>query len=137
MPNGEEGRGQIPAPVIPPATQTLKFSLQHLDHLSERFSLSTCSIEYLRQLLQTIHEMSSWTVEQFTEPNNRERRHIIDFSNTCEPDGFPNLEQDQLAYHESWQFCLVPTENWRVHGILIDDTFFVVWLDQNHVLYRH
>jgi|SRR5580700_162221 hypothetical protein len=137
MPNGNGGRGQIPAPVIPPAIQTLKFSFQHLDHLSERFPLSGCGPEFLRQFLHTIHEMSSWTVEQFTDQNNRERRHVIDFSETCEPHGFSNLDQDQLAYHESWQFCLLPTEQWRVHGILIDDTFFVVWLDQNHVLYAH
>jgi hypothetical protein len=135
MPNGGEGRGQIPAPIIPPDTELLKFSFRHLDLQTEKFQLSECDEEFLRQLLQTIRELSSWTVEQFREMNNRENRHVISFPDTTEADGFRNLDPDQLAYHESWQFQLVRQELWRVHGILIDDTFYVVWLDPNHRLY--
>jgi hypothetical protein len=45
------------------------------------------------------------------------------------------LDADQIAYEEAWQFELTRQQDWRVHGILIDDTFFVIWLDANHLLY--
>jgi hypothetical protein len=135
MPNGEERRGQIPAPILPPATEKLKFSFRHLDTQTEKFLISRCNHEFLRQLLLTIQDFSSWTVEQFCDQNNHERRHVIDFLVTTERGGFQNVDTDQLAYHDSWQFQLSPLHDWRVHGILIDDTFYVVWLDPDHLLY--
>jgi len=55
---------------------------------------------------------------------------VINFPDTPEPNGFIGLgfDPDQLEYQEAWQFELSPVEEWRVHGILIDDTFYVVWL---------
>ena len=135
MPNGGDRRGQVPAPILPSTTGLLKFSFRHLDLQTEKFQLSECGEDFLRHLLQTIRELSSWTIEQFCEQNNRESRHVIEFGATTEPDGFRNVDTDQLAYHESWQFQLSQREHWRVHGILIDDTFYVVWLDPNHRLY--
>jgi hypothetical protein len=135
MPNGEEGHGQIPAPILPPATASLKFSFRHLDIHTDKFQIRNCSAEFLRALLEAVREFSSWSVEQFCDPNNRERRHVIWFPDTTEPDGFPNLDAEQLSYHESWQFQLIRERDWRVHGILIDDTFYIVWLDPNHCLY--
>jgi hypothetical protein len=135
MPNGEDRRGEIPAPILPPAREILKFSFRHLDTYTEKFTVSHCDGEFLRQLLHTIRELSSWTVEQFCDQNNNERRHVIWFPDTTEPDGFPNLDKEQLSYHESWQFQLSKEQEWRVHGILIDDTYYIVWLDPNHALY--
>ena len=134
MPNGEDRHGQIPAPILPPATGTLKFSFRHLDIHTDKFLVSDCNQEFLRELLLTIREFSSWTIEQFCDQNNNEHRHVINFPETTEPNGFP-VETEQLAYHESWQFHLSRLQDWRVHGILIDDTFYVVWLDPNHRLY--
>ncbi len=80
---------------------------------------------------------------QFTDQNYSEHRHIINFAETTGHQGFegvPNVDADQLGAHEGWQFAVEGSESWnihewRVHGILIDDTFFVVWLDPNHQLY--
>lgn len=135
MPNGVDRRGQIPAPILPPATETLKFSFRHLDSHAEKFLVSNCNAAFLQQLVHTIRELSSWTIEQFCDQNNHEHRHVIWFPGTSEPEGFPNLDKEQLSYHESWQFQLSREHDWRVHGILIDDTFYVVWLDPNHALY--
>jgi hypothetical protein len=89
----------------------------------------------LRLLLERIRDYSTWTVDDFCEQNNNEHRHIINFPATSEPNGFGNVDTDQLAWHEAWQFELCRDQDWRVHGILIDDTFYVVWLDANHALY--
>jgi hypothetical protein len=147
MPNGEKGDEQnlltpivtheIPEVVVPAETRSLRFSFRHLDTSHIKFRISDCGAEYLRVLLEQIKNYSQWTVDDFCDQNNNEHRHTIDFSETSEHNGFTNagIDQDQLAYNDAWQFQLIQTEDWRVHGILVDDTFYVVWLDQNHNLY--
>jgi len=41
----------------------------------------------------------------------------------------------QLRDSEPWQFEITKTAHGRVHGLLIDDTFYVVWIDPQHLLY--
>jgi hypothetical protein len=76
--------------------------------------------------------------------NNSAHRHVIDFDRTSERDGFiaaPGIDTDQLAFSEAWQFPVCPESRhepecfWRVHGFIVDDVFFVVWLDPDHKLY--
>jgi hypothetical protein len=43
--------------------------------------------------------------------------------------------QPAWCTYEGWQFCLTANEHGRVHGIIIDDTFYVIWLDHDHQLY--
>ena len=70
-----------------------------------------------------------------------EHRHVIDFTQTSETVGFtsaPGIDGDhgdQLAYFEAWQFQVRPMTNWRAHGFMSDDTFFIVWLGPHHNLY--
>jgi hypothetical protein len=73
--------------------------------------------------------------------NNREFRHSFDFSGTTEPDGFRNLE-DELREELPWQFAVCPDMPahqphgaWRVYGFILQDTFYVVWLDTEHQLF--
>jgi hypothetical protein len=125
----------IPHVQLPQESSLLIFSFKHLDCAHPKFALSKCSADYLIALLETIQKYSSWTVDDFKNQNNDEARHTLWFPDTTEPDGFLGLEQDQLAYHESWQFGINPPKTlWRVHGILIDDTFYIVWLDPEHQL---
>ncbi len=84
-------------------------------------------------MLETIRDFSAWTVDQFCDQNNNERRHVISFAETTEQMGFP--VEEQLRDQEGWQFQLCREQCWRVHGILIGDTFYVVWLDARHSLY--
>lgn len=68
---------------------------------------------------------------------NRDRRHVIHFEKTTQKFGFieaPGVDEDQSNYSEPWQFGLRRDRVWRVHGFLIDDTFYVVWFDPNHDL---
>ncbi len=36
---------------------------------------------------------------------------------------------------DAWQFQIETNKYGRIHGIFIDDVFFIVWLDPNHRLY--
>ena len=136
-------RRGIPEPrPIPTEQKPLLFSFKHLDLNNEKFHPSKCPQEFFNRLLERLQIFSTWTVELFTNQNNTEHRHIIWFDQTTEPQGFqnvPNIDPDQFGIHEAWQFGVlpdVPENRWRVHGILIDDTFFVVWLDAEHELYH-
>ncbi len=80
---------------------------------------------------------SASSVDEFLDQNNKEHRHLIDFGATSEKDGFvgaPGVDEDQLNYAQAWQFGVSAKKDWRVHGFVIGDTFYVVWLDPRHRL---
>jgi hypothetical protein len=119
----------------------LRFSFKHLDFTNPKFLPSNCSTDYFLRLFQMLHRYSNLTVGDFIEQNNFERRHIIDFAKTTELDGFqrvPGIDAEQLGFHDGWQFGVNPSEEWnlwRAHGILINDVFYVIWLDHEHKLF--
>jgi hypothetical protein len=117
----------------------LRFSFKHLNLDNDKFHPARCCpVEYCIKLFEILQRFSTWTVEQFIDQNNQAHRHQIDFPKTSEPDGFPNIDSEQLGYHVAWQFSVdpdIPYCHWRAHGILIDDTFFFVWLDPDHELW--
>ena len=61
------------------------------------------------------------------------RCHTHEWKATSEPSGFGL--KGQLGQCEGWQFQISSNEHGRVHGIFINDVFFVVWLDPEHALY--
>jgi hypothetical protein len=119
----------------------LRFSFKHFDFRNPKFQPSECSTNYFERLFQILHAFSNWTVGSFVDQNNNDHRHIIDFEQTTELDGFQHINQidaEQLGYMQGWQFGVYPQEpgnRWRAHGILVDDIFYLVWLDQHHRLY--
>jgi hypothetical protein len=115
----------------------LRFSFKYLDFKNAKFLPSECSQEYLGKLFQILKEFSNWRVGDFSEQNNDEHRHIIPFETSTEPNGFQIPEADQMGYLEGWQFSVRPDvyyDRGRVHGALVDDTFYIVWLDEHHRL---
>lgn len=124
-----------------PDEKPLRFSFKHLDLKNPKFDPSQCPTEYFCKLFALMQQFSAWTVSQFSDQNNEEHRHIIDFAKTSEPEGFQNIpraDRDQFAYSDGWQFSVYPEvqwNDWRAHGILLDDTFYVVWFDPEHKLY--
>jgi hypothetical protein len=126
-------RHRIPKVVVLENADTLQFSFKHLDLTNEKYPVGTCCATFWEALARRLHEYSAWTVDQFSDQNYAEHRHIIDFSETTET-GFSHLDTEQLAYEEPWQFQ-VGDEGWRVAGFLLNGTFYIVWLDYNHALY--
>lgn len=139
----KEGRAhsapiRIPEVRIPVNEKLLRFSFRHLDLNTPTFHLSKCESAYFSALLQRIRDYSAWTVEDFRNQHNNEHRHVIVFRETTVSNGFTNVDPEQLGFEEPWQFQLVQNRDWRVHGFLLDDTFYIVWLDPEHLLYpRH
>ena len=59
---------------------------------------------------------------------------MLDWNTTSEPNGFASLNQ-QLRGLEAWQFQITRNQHGRVRGFLLEDTFFIVWIDPDHHLY--
>ena|ERR1700682_5180628 len=135
--------GSVPQPQripplrpLKPERSNLAFSFKHLvtDHV--KFPLEACREEFWRELAVRLREYSNGTVEDFKDMNNDVHRHTIHFPNSSEPDGF-NLDPSfDLDLEQHWQFGVgAPQHGWRVHGILVRDLFYIVWVDPDHQLY--
>lgn len=61
------------------------------------------------------------------------RAHPIEWSGTSE-NGFGIPKEDEIV-DKPYQFSIGSNEHGRVHGFLISNTFYVVWLDKEHQLY--
>jgi len=63
------------------------------------------------------------------------RAHRIDFSDSRVAERSFYVRDRSEADERAWQFALSANEHGRVHGFLVEDTFFVRWLDPDHNLY--
>lgn len=114
----------------------VRFSFRHLQ-INGKFGLPPAGEkpEYLSNLLDRLKSVSDFTVDRFrTEKSKALRAHKHNWTETTEPNGYSHLSP-QLQDCEPWQFCLTANEHGRVHGILIDNVFYVIWLDHDHALY--
>lgn len=110
-------------------------SFQLLDlHGNPKFSTDHCADTYLGKLLGRLRDLNQTPLKEFRRPGNSLRSHLIRFSETSESEGFTSLN-DQLRGIEPWQFQISSNEHGRVHGILLNGTFYVVWIDPCHLLY--
>ncbi len=99
--------------------------------------MADCSREFFCGFFEKLRLYSSDSVDEFLDQNNKEHRHVIDFEATSEKDGFmgaPGVDEDQLSYAQAGQFAVAVRTEWRVHGFVIEDTFYGVWLDPMHRL---
>lgn len=119
---------------VGPADAPLRFSFRLFDPSDDEVCPPNFRNGYVQILMERLKALSSWTVNEFVSPKGKGiRNHPIDWNATSRPDGFklPEHYEDYTPY----QFSLTANEHGRVHGLLIDDTFHVVWLDHDHRLY--
>jgi hypothetical protein len=113
----------------------MRFSFKFFDGSDPELNPPRFEPTYTRALMERLRDLSSWTIRQFTgAPQKAIRNHAHDWGRTARPRGFTALNE-QLRALQGWQFCLSANEHGRVHGIVIDHTFYVIWLDRDHKLY--
>jgi len=111
------------------------FSFRHLS-LNEKFTFPGSELaRYVSVFFERLRSVSGMRVHEIKMSGPGLRCHPINWAGTTEPDGFAHLSQ-QLRECEPRQFSLTANEHGRVHGILIDNVFYIVWLDPNHALYQ-
>ena len=113
----------------------LRFSFKLFDSTDNELCPPTFADGYVRTLMERMKAISTWTVQEFLTPKGKAaRNHTIAWEGTSRPDGFAHLP-DQYEACPAFQFALTANAHGRVHGLLIDDTFYVIWLDRDHRLY--
>ena len=110
------------------------FSLKLFDSSDPEMCPPIFRDHYVQTLMVRLKDLSSWTVGEFLRFNNGLRNHIIKWPDTSRPEGFSGLP-DQYDAYPAYQFALSVNEHGRVHGLLIGNTFHIVWLDHDHNLY--
>ena len=118
----------------PPPNPNLRFSFQLFDASDGEVCPAVFVEGYVQTLMERLKALSGWTVNDFCGPKGKGiRNHPIDWSGTKRPNGFALPEQ--FKSYTPFQFSLSANKYGRVHGLLIDDTFHIVWLDQDHAVY--
>lgn len=129
-------KGQIPPVRERSVDVSLRFSFKLLDlHSKTKFCLDSCREGYLSKFLLRLKDLCTLTVSDFI--GNRSpalKANRINFSKSSEPDGFSMLNE-QLRGEDAWEFEITRNEHGRVHGLLLDETFYIVWIDPDHNLY--
>lgn len=120
---------------VTPNDAPLKFSFRVFDCSDAEICPPDFGVGYVQTLMERLKALSTWTVLEFVTPRGKAaRNHVINWEQTSRPNGFAHLPEQYEAY-TAFQFALTANEHGRVHGLLIDDTFHVVWLDRDHRLY--
>lgn len=113
----------------------LKFSFDHFSAADAELCPANFADGYVQALMDRLKNLSTWKVSEFLTPKGQAvRNHILTWARTSRPDGFTHLNKKFQSY-PAYQFQISANDRGRVHGLLIDDTFHVVWLDQDHKLY--
>jgi hypothetical protein len=110
------------------------FSFKYLDlDSNEKFAIDRCEADFLASLLKELHGICQGQVWNLADFENRRHNHMISFAETTEPNGFIHLPE-QVEPEVYWQFAVLQSHTWRVHGFFIASVFYIVWLDPYHQL---
>jgi hypothetical protein len=131
-------RTPAPAPSLikktVPKNEKMFFSFELFDAQDSDVCPAIFPDVYTKKLMSRLAAVSQMTEAEFRQPGKSLRSHELDWKKTSKPDGFSHLNQQQRDLMP-WQFSVSANEHGRVHGIIIDNLFYVVWLDVNHCLY--
>lgn len=115
-------------------TKGISFSFKYYQDAHSKFSGREKEVVYWLTFLDRLKSLSSWTVQELLRNRSSSLRfHPIRWEETSE-NGFGLPNEEQLV-DTPYQFSLSSNEHGRVHGFLIDEIFYVVWLDPDHLLY--
>lgn len=122
----------------------LSFSFEYLQSNHAKFTAAQQGSNYFSLLFERLKEVCCWDRDRFVRgytlgPAWRIHQHkwgqdssLTEATFGTGLNGSANQEHDDAA----WQFQITANQHGRVHGFLVGDTFFIVWLDPNHLLYR-
>lgn len=115
----------------------LCFSFKFLDLDHADFHCKDREPGYFHKMLERMKYLSGMRVDELmnARPNATLRFHRIDWQNdrvSVKSFGIRGWEE---CDEDAWQFSISANEHGRVHGFLIDNVFYVVWLDPDHQLY--
>lgn len=120
---------------LEPRDEKLRFSFEFYDPSDGEMCPATFPNGYVQKLMERLQALSQWRLSDFHSSRSKSiRAHTHDWPKTARPDGYSHLNEQHKDY-PGWQFCLSANEYGRVHGLMIGNVYYVIWLDLNHALY--
>lgn len=112
--------------------EKLTFSFRFLELEHKYFNLGGTCIRWANDLFQMLRDLSQMTRDDFVvKLKDRYRSHLHDWNKL---DCKYNLPDEFLEQVECRQARISKSKG-GIHGFLIGNTFYVVWLDPHHNLY--
>lgn len=114
--------------------QNVIFSWKFFDRHHAYFNLGDIGVEWFVNCLDTMKDVSNMPLKDFqrhSHPPLRVHRHEWNRVSATYP--LPPVLVQEIE-NDTYQFA-ISRANGRVHGFIIDNLFFVVWLDPHHNLY--
>jgi hypothetical protein len=113
----------------------ITFSFRFFDKDTEEFNCGGIKDSWFLSLLDTLKHISEFTkVEFLSNRSTRLRVHSHSWDQLDHKYDLPGSYMEQLSEDACIQFS-VSKANGRIHGFMIENTFFVVWFDPHHNLY--
>jgi len=130
----KNGGSGIKPPKLKP-NQGISFSFKYYQDNHNKFSCIKKEVSYWLTLISRLKDLSSLTAQEFlADRSSTLRCHPIKWEETSEKSGFGLPNEEQLV-DIPYQFSISSNKHGRVHGFLINETFYIVWLDPDHLLY--
>lgn len=116
---------------------TVRFSFKYLDLFHKKFQVKHRDGEYLHKLADRLKHYSSMKMraQLISSKSKSTRFHPIQWDETTECNGFSCLN-DQLRSLDGYEIEVEKELYGRIHGFILDNVFFIVWLDPDHNLYK-
>ncbi|MDB9303254.1 MULTISPECIES: hypothetical protein [Cyanophyceae] len=114
--------------------QGISFSFKYYQDGHTKFLCTEKEVIYWLTLLDRLKALSSLTAQDLLINRSSSLRcHPIKWEDTSESGfGLPNEEQ---LVDTPYQFSFSSNKHGRIHGFFIDEIFYIVWLDPDHLLY--
>lgn len=114
--------------------QGISFSFKYYQDNHNKFSSREKGATYWLTLIDRLKALSGLSNQELlVNRSGTLRCHPIKWEDTSE-NGFGLANEEQLV-DTPYQFSLSSNEHGRVHGFFIDEVFYIVWLDPDHLLY--
>ena len=118
-----------------PKDERIRFSFEFFDSSDAVLCPSIFPNGYTHKLLERLQALSQWKLSDFHSTKSKSiRAHTHVWEKTSRPEGYSHLNEQHRDY-PGWQFCLSANAYGRVHGFMIENIYYVIWLDLNHALY--
>jgi hypothetical protein len=113
----------------------ISFSFKYYDASHDKFNCDDNNGVYWQALANRLKDLSGLTATELRQGGNKTLRfHSIVWADVSES-SFGIKGEEQLV-DIPYQFSISANEHGRVHGFFVDEVFYIVWLDPNHLLYR-
>ncbi len=137
------GSGKVTSPVLvteedkrrslEKMNQRLRFSLHYLDHGHEAFNCGGTETSWFISLFDTLKEVSKLSLNELISQRQHYDAHQHEWEKLDYRYSLPEHLWEQVE-DSCWQFRLSKSKG-RIHGFVISNTFYIVWLDPHHNLY--